>query len=534
MEDLAHLVVDAFLDQLQRMRPVPGSRQHGGIRKLAAHQPGDPRGDLLLVRGNHHRPRRIGPGGLQDVQPRAVAEPDLEAEGLGRADHLGIVVDDVDRHPPRQQGLAGDLPEPPEADDQDLPLQPLRRLHPLQRHFRRSGEAVVQDHHDRRQRHRDDDDRIQDRRVLGTQQPHRKGRGIQHKGKLAALRHQNRPLQRLGMVGLVDPRHKVDDQRLQHHKRDDTDRDQPPVVGDHRQFQRHAHRQEEQAEKDTPERLHIRLKLVPEGGFRQQNPGQERSHRRRQPAQLHPQGAAQDDKQRRRRHDFPRTAGREQPEHRVQKVYPRHHQSRNRRKTDPDPLCPVQQRHILAPRRKKGDQRQKRHDRQIFQQQDRHDPLPLRRRNIAPLLQHLHHDGGGGQREPRPGDEGTGVRVTQRHADQPQHTDTQQHLQQPKTKDIPPHRPQLRRLHLQPDDEQEHDDAKLRHMQDRHRVREEAKPERTDGQPRREVAQHRPQPDALEDRHCDHRSAEKCHHRDQINARRLRRHALPPNSLGTA
>jgi hypothetical protein len=118
VEGLAHLVVDAFLDQLQRMGAVPGTGKDCGIGKFVPRQLDDPGGGVFPVRGNHDGPRCLRPGCLQDIQSGAVAEPDLEAKGFGGADHFGIVVDDGDRAFPGQKRLAGHLPEPPEPDDQ--------------------------------------------------------------------------------------------------------------------------------------------------------------------------------------------------------------------------------------------------------------------------------------------------------------------------------------------------------------------------------------------------------------------------------
>ena len=59
-----------------------------------------------------------GAGGVQNVEARAVAVIDLEAEGRRRLDHLDVVVDDRDVDAARQQRLADDLAEAAEADDQ--------------------------------------------------------------------------------------------------------------------------------------------------------------------------------------------------------------------------------------------------------------------------------------------------------------------------------------------------------------------------------------------------------------------------------
>ena len=52
----------------------------------------------------------------------------------------------------------------------------------------------------RRQHHGDDDDRGQDGVGLAVDDADRRGRGIEHEGELAALRHHHGALQRLAMA----------------------------------------------------------------------------------------------------------------------------------------------------------------------------------------------------------------------------------------------------------------------------------------------------------------------------------------------
>ncbi len=156
---------------------------------------------------------------------------------------------------------------------------------------RARAQPVVQHHQERRQDHRDDDDRRQHRIPRGIDQPHGQRGAVKDKGELAPLRHHHRPFQRLGVVGAKEPGERVDHRHLQHHQRHNRHRDQLPVGRDHRQVQRHADGQKEQAQKDAAE-------TVPhpppaDGGrwIRTEEPRPERAHRRRQPADLHPSAA---------------------------------------------------------------------------------------------------------------------------------------------------------------------------------------------------------------------------------------------------
>ena len=71
---------------------------------------------------------------------------------------------------------------------------------------------------------------------------------------------------------------------------------------------------------------------------------------------------------------------------------------------DADPARTV--RMVRHHRRHEGDDRQQRHDQQVFEQQDGNDLLPTRQRDVAAFAQQLHDDGGGSQDEAGRADEG--------------------------------------------------------------------------------------------------------------------------------
>ena len=66
------------------------------------------------------------------------------------------------------------------------------------------------------------------------------------------------------------------------------------------------------------------------------------------------------------------------------KQSPRWRRARSRSRASARP------RRLRRARRQERHQRQQRHDGEVFEQQDRHQPLPLRRRGVAALLQDLH------------------------------------------------------------------------------------------------------------------------------------------------
>ena len=98
----------------------------------------------------------------------------------------------------------------------------------------------------------------------------------------------------------------------------------------------------------------------------------------------------------------------------------------------------------------------------------------------------------------------------------------------PKPEDFAPQAPQPRGLHLQPDDEQEHHDAKFGDVQDGLGFGENAQAERADDKAGGEIAEDRAEAQPLEDRHRHDAGRQQRHHLNQIAARSLCRHAVVP------
>ena len=89
---------------------------------------------------------------------------------------------------------------------------------------------------------------------------------------------------------------------------------------------------------------------------------------------------------------------------------------------------------------------------------------------------------------------------------------------------IPPQAPQPRRLHLQPDHEQEHHHAEFGDVQNGLRVRGQPQPERADDEAGGEIAEHGTEAGALEQRNRDHGGAQERDHVRQIGTLFRRRH----------
>ena len=133
-------------------------------------------------------------------------------------------------------------------------------------------------------------------------------RGIEDEGELAALREQKREPERVAACAYLKSRAtSVDADRLDRHedrRRGDDRAPRPRAISD--EVERHADAEEEQAEQEAAEGLDVRLELMAEARFGEEHAGEEGAHRHRQAADLHDEGGAEHDEQRRRRHDLAR------------------------------------------------------------------------------------------------------------------------------------------------------------------------------------------------------------------------------------
>jgi hypothetical protein len=145
---------------------VPRADVETRVGEFAAHEVDDPVGRLGLVDAHADDPRLFGARRAQHVATRAVAEIDAEAEARRLADALGAGVDDrrIDRA--GEEHLRDHLPEAPEADDEHLAAGALEILLDLVAGRGREQMAAEPDR-ERRERHRQGDDRGDERRLGG-------------------------------------------------------------------------------------------------------------------------------------------------------------------------------------------------------------------------------------------------------------------------------------------------------------------------------------------------------------------------------
>ena len=129
---------------------------------------------------------------------------------------------------------------------------------------------------------------------------------------------------------------------------------------------------------------------------------------------------------------------------------------------------------------------------------------------------------------PMPATNATARRKARHDADAGQHRARDDHLQRAEPEDLLPEAPEPLRLHLEPDDEEEHHDAELGRVEDGLGIAHEPQHRRPDQDAAREVAQHRAEPQPLEDRHGDDPCPKQRHHREKIKTRRCRLARHPP------
>jgi hypothetical protein len=162
-----------------------------------------------------------------------------------------------------------------------------------------------------------------------------------------------------------------------------------------------------------------------------------------------------------------------------------------------------------------ADHEENRHHGEVLEEEDREAGAADRARQLAPLDQELHDDRGRGQREAGAQHDRGGRAVAELPGDQADDGARDQHLERAEAEDQAAHLPQARERQLEPDHEEEEDDAELGQTPDAveivdHHIGErldpvgdEAEAEGADQGADQEIAEHRADPEAVEHRHDD-------------------------------
>ncbi len=110
---------------------------------------------------------------------------------------------------------------------------------------------------------------------------------------------------------------------------------------------------------------------------------------------------------------------------------------------------------------KDGDEKQQRHDGEVLQQQDRKGRAPRHGVEPLPARQHLDHDGGGGQRQGKPDEDGAAGPRTEQARNEPDQEGRDRHLQEAETEHQAAHGDKALERELETDEEQQEHDAQL-------------------------------------------------------------------------
>ncbi len=357
--------------QAPRMLAVACTRQHRRVRVQPTHHAHRAQVGLRVVHGDHEHIDVLAARRTQHLRPGRVAVVQLVAEAAQVGHGVRVRFQRHERHLLRGQQARDHLAETAHAGDQHL--RPIVRRHlvglgGLARCGLLLTEQLEQrDHQQRRDRHRQADDRHQPV-VVGVAQQVRALCFIEHhEGELAAQPQYAAQQQRLSRTEFGDTPDHVEQAELDHQQDRHAGSDQPRFGGDAVQIDAHPHRDEEQAQQQPLERLDLRFQLVPELRIGQQHAGQERAQAGAEAGFLHEPGGAQHHQQCGGGEYFRAAGARDDAEHLAQHRSPAqdHHGQRTEGHGSVFPakglvLHPAQQR----------DGRQQRNRDQVLEQQD--------------------------------------------------------------------------------------------------------------------------------------------------------------------
>ncbi|MGF6272965.1 hypothetical protein ABIB38_001321 [Massilia sp. UYP11] len=346
------------------------------------------------------------------------------------------------------------------------------------------------------------------------------GVGDHDEGELAALPEQQAALGRTAPRQRAGAQHQGRDGALDQHQGGDGAGHRPRRRERQAQVDGHAHRHEEQAHKQAPERFHHPFDFVPEFGFGQQQAGDQGAQRHRHPGRGR-QGGETEGREQDERHEGVRLVGaREDAKQRMHDLAARQpdHGQPQRRLGDGAGCLHGEPGAVRAGagRQRSGQDQQRRHG-QVLQHQDGEHGLAERGAGHVLLAQELHDDGGGRQREREAQDRRGGAGQAAGEQRGAERARRERDLGAAGAEHPAPHRPQAARREFEPDREHQEQHANL--GQQGHarpgRKRERGQPGRRAGQrpggerpeqdADREEAEHLVDAQALQGRHEDAR-----------------------------
>ena len=465
---------------------------------------------LGVVQGDHGGLGPLQPGRVQNVHLAGVAEVDRQIETAAAAHTVVVQVQADVGHVGLGQDLRNGLSDPAEAGDDHVVLQildVLRNVRQAARGRLAPGEVLRQTlpgpGGQRRQHHGHRDHRQSQLAGHHGHDAHHHAAADQHEAELAALGQQGADPRRDLVRQAEGPAETVDQQGLAQHQRENGQRHRRGILPDQSEIDLQPDGHEEEPEQQAAEGPDVGLDLMPVLGARQQQPGQEGAQRHGDAGQHHEIAGAQQneqgggDEQLRAAGlgdhavDRPqqKAAGQQRQAHGGRRL-----QSRQPQRQQKTGAFGAQERH----------QGQQGDDRQVLQQQDGEGDTAEAGRQLAPLHQHLQHEGRRGERQAAADHQGGRGRLTQCDQDQGDHRRGAHHLQRAEPENVALQNLQALDRQLQTDGEEQEDDPELGEDQDRLRLFDQAEQRGADHHAGRQVAEHRTRAELARQRHDHH------------------------------
>ena len=232
------------------------------------------------------------------------------------------------------------------------------------------------------------------------------------------------------------------------------------MVPQKRQVHQHADRDEEQRDEDVAEREQLRERLVAVVRFGQHEPSEKRAQRQRR--------AGGGGGERRQRHQQDDRDEKQLPAAGFENLpqQPRHQEAGGDDHADDDQRR-LAERHRHPHRapfrrpREKGHEQHDRHDTEVLEDQDSRRQAPVWRVDLAAVGQQLQDDRGAREGDEEPQEHGHLPARDQHQAQQRGRGRGEPHLENPHAHDLPRHLAEAGQGELDPDGEQQQDDADL-------------------------------------------------------------------------
>ncbi len=481
-----------------RHQPRPHQDEEGGVAPAGdRHRP--PRGHRVGDRQDED-PRARDPQPVQYLGPVDVAVEHRLPGGLPLAHFDVVQVHDHVRQPRRPEHAGQVLPVHPVARDYDVVLHAGLPDDGILFRFRKLGPAhhpplpALRDrggraHQERRHRHRQDGDGQQELVLARTHEVLPVPLGEEEKGELPDLQQPDagdhgHP-RRVAQCPDRPPRgNRLDQGDRRHHGQH-----QREVRQEEWKVQEHAHRDEEDPVEDVPERQNLGRDLVDVVRLGDHHPREKRTHPQRKAEPVRKVGGAEAHQQHGHGEDLPAVqpddfleeAGDEEPRQQEQHRNPG--AGLRQGQEDGGELG-------RFPLAKGGDEKHHRDHRHVLEQQDPERQPPVHAVDFQLVGVHLQDDRRAGEGDDEAHEDRLGDGRPGKRQDHEGKKDRGENLRPAGPQHLPPHLPQAGKRDLQPDGEQEQDDADLRKRLDHPLFGDQSRSRRPHDRPRNEERRH--------------------------------------------